>query len=228
VPARSRLERTHGAGLKCPRGAADPPTAGEGFVAGRGAERTKQRAACTLTLDGRRHNGFVLDLSQSGLFIQTSATPAPGQRLDIELVIRGETLAMHVEVVRRKAVPAQLLTVAHGGIGVRILAAPELFYQLLTTTRGPSTGGTRRAPGVERAAGSPPPARPAQPRRGPAPARAPVAPRVPAVRFRVRVSARHGARSRTLQVEAADEAAARREVSEELGDDWKILEISRA
>ena len=194
-------------------------------MAGRGAERTKQRAACTLTLDGRRHNGFVLDLSQSGLFIQTSATPAPGQRLDIEVVIRGETLAMHVEVVRRKAVPAQLLTVAHGGIGVRILAAPEMYYQLLTTARGPSSGGTRRAPGGERAAGSPASARPAQPRRGPAPARAP---RAPAVRFRVRVSARHGARSRTLQVEAADEAAARREVSEELGDDWKILEISRA
>jgi hypothetical protein len=109
-------------------------------VAGRGAERTKQRAACTLTLDGRRHNGFVLDLSQSGLFIQTSATPEIGQRLDIEVMIRGETLAMHVEVVRRKAVPAQLLTVAHGGIGVRILAAPEQYYQLLTTTRGPSTG----------------------------------------------------------------------------------------
>jgi hypothetical protein len=203
-------------------------------VAGRGAERTRQRAACTLTLEGRRHNGFVLDLSRSGLFIQTSATPEIGQRLDIEVVIRGETLAMHVEVVRRKAVPAQLLTVAHGGIGVRILAAPEEYYQLLVTTRGPSTGGARRAPGPERpVAGARPPAPAAKPATGVAsapaagagaPKRA-AAPRPGAARFRVRVSA--GARSRTLQVEAADEAAVRREVSQDLGDDWKILEITR-
>lgn len=206
-------------------------------MAGRGAERTRQRAACTLTLDGRRHNGFVLDLSQSGLFIQTSATPEIGQRLDIEVVIRGETLPMHVEVVRRKAVPPQLLTVAHGGIGVRILAAPEEYYQLLTITRGPTTGGARRAPaaaateparprpqrpaapGASSAAATPP--EPATPPRGAA------APRPAAPRFKVRVSAASGARSRTLQVEGADEAAVRREVSEDLGEGWKILEITR-
>jgi hypothetical protein len=197
-------------------------------VAGRGAERTKQRAACTLTLDGRRHNGFVLDLSMSGLFIQTSATPEIGQRLDIEVVIRGETLAMHVEVVRRKAVPAQLLTVAHGGIGVRILAAPETYYQLLTTTRGPSTGFARLAGAGSRGAGAPDAAaaaavRPAPRARQVAPAR----PAAPGLRFRVRVSAKNGARSRTLQREGADEAAVRREVGEELGEDWKILEVTR-
>jgi hypothetical protein len=196
-------------------------------VANRGAERTKQRAACTLTLDGRRHNGFVLDLSQSGMFIQTSATPDIGQRLDIEVVIRGETLAMHVEVVRRKAVPPQLLTVAHGGIGVRILAAPEQYYQLLTTTRGPSTGFAKLSGSPERAA-APTPTAGARPRPAAKPgARPAAAPKPAAARFRVRVSARSGARSRTLQVEADDEAAARREVSEDLGDDWKILEVTR-
>ena len=63
--------------------------------------------------------------------MQTNAKPKPGQRLDIELSVCGETLRMHVEVARGKQVPPQLLTVAHGGVGVRVLNAPEAFFQLL-------------------------------------------------------------------------------------------------
>ena len=44
--------------------------------------------------------------------------------------------------------------------------------------------------------------------------------------FRVRVKQVGGTRTRTLRVTAADGEAARREVAEDLGDRWKILEVS--
>ena len=127
------------------------------------SDRSRQRAPCTITIDGRRHSGFVLDLSRTGLFIQTNARPKPGQRLDIELSVRGETLRMHVEVARRKQVPPQLLTVAHGGVGVRVLSAPEAFFQLLAERQARDTedgGSSKERVSANRAA-------PASPKRKP-------------------------------------------------------------
>lgn len=199
----------------------------------RTSDRTKHRAPCTVTIGGRRHNGFVLDLSRSGLFIQTSAQPRPGQRLDIEVVLRGETLEMHVEVVRRKAVPPQLLTVAHGGIGVRILSAPESFYAMLEQTTGPGTGGDTGARLAAKAAGggsATTAARlaPRRPAAAPASDDEPASAAVKRPKFRVRVRQVNGTRTRTLKVDCADEVAARREVMDELGDEWKVLEIELA
>ena len=169
---------------------------------GRGSERTRRRTPCSFRINGRQQNGFVLDLSQTGLFIQTSADPNPGQRLDIEVVFKGEVLPMHVEVARRKKVPPQLLTVAHGGIGVRILSAPEGYYRMLSEIDGPS----REVHGAK------------------APAQA--APAAPEPSFRVRVKQVQGTRTKTLRITAEGEDDARRQVAEELGEDWKILEVT--
>jgi hypothetical protein len=202
-------------------------------VTGRISDRSKQRAPCTITLDGRRHSGFVLDLSRTGLFIQTSAKPLPGQRLDIELSVRGETLRMHVEVARRKQVPPQLLAVAHRGVGVRVLSAPEGFYQLLADFQAKGSEGSSeplkgRVP-ASRAASTPPgrkasrtvrPPNRERPRTTPGPEPA------AACEFRVRVKQVSGTRTRTLRIRAADEAAARCEVTSDLGDEWKILEVT--
>ncbi len=136
-------------------------------MAARFSDRNKQRAPCTITLDGRRHSGFMLDLSPTGLFIQTSAKPQPGQRLDIELSVRGETLRMHVEVTRRKQVPPQLLTVAHGGVGVRVLNAPEAFFQLLAERQARDTevgGSSKGRVSANRAAPASPRRKPSRPR----------------------------------------------------------------
>ncbi len=35
-----------------------------------------------------------------------------------------------------------------------------------------------------------------------------------------------GTRTRTLRIRAADEAAARREIASDLGDEWKVLEVT--
>jgi hypothetical protein len=184
------------------------------------SDRTRYRAPCDITLDGRRHNGLLIDYSNSGLFIQTSASPDPGQRLDLEVKLRGETLPMHVEVVRRRAVPAQLRTVAGGGIGVRILSAPEAFYTLLAAERqGRESEQPSQKPRARRFTPRPPP------RAAPSAATSPPAggPR----RFRVRVRATQGSRSRSLELEASSGSEASRLALEALGEGWKVIEVSR-
>lgn len=204
-------------------------------MTGRIADRTKHRAPCTITAGGQRYNALVLDLSRTGLFIQTSAKPAIGDRLDIELVIHGKVAAMHVEVARRKQVPPQLLNVAHGGVGVRILSAPEEFYQLLmeAQAKGESNGESAkgaRSTGSPRATPKHPPPRPARslpPEPPPDPDQNATTAEPLGREYKVRIKQVSGSRTRTLNFLAADEEAVRNEIAEDFGDDWKVLEITQ-
>jgi hypothetical protein len=188
-------------------------------MSGRRSNRTKHRTPCAVTIDGRRHNGFLVDYSMSGMFIQTSARPNVGERLDIELILRGHKLPMHVEVARRKTVPAQLRAVAGGGIGVRILSVPESFYRLIAAEekirrREEASGGrvpkAQKAP-TQQPAPTPPPTASPQPTRS---------------RYRVRVRATQGNRSRTLELDGGTEHEVARLALEELGEGWKVLEVT--
>jgi hypothetical protein len=171
--------------------------------------------SCRVHAEGRQHNGIVLDLSGSGLFIQTGARLSPGARVDIDLSLPDEVVRMQVDVVRRRQVPPQLLTVAQGGVGVRIVTAPEPYYRFLQQLQQ----GERRPEA---------PAQGATPKRGaaaPPPAKSAPAVEPPKPRFRVRVSQKQGARSRVVDVAAADANAAGRQVLLELGEEWKLLGV---
>lgn len=99
---------------------------------GRVNDRKKRRMPCKVTVGETHHNGLVIDLSRSGLFIQTSARTRPGGKVDVLLVDEeGVEMALGVEVVRRKVVPPRLLSVAQGGMGVRIVEAPERYFEFL-------------------------------------------------------------------------------------------------
>jgi hypothetical protein len=76
---------------------------------------------------------MLIEVSASGVYIQTSAKVKPGDSLELEVGIPGSEIAipMSVDVVRQKRVPGRLLTVAQGGIGARITNAPEAFYEYL-------------------------------------------------------------------------------------------------
>ena len=50
----------------------------------RRAERIKQRLTCELIIGDRRHPGIVLDISETGLFVQTSASPPQGERARLD------------------------------------------------------------------------------------------------------------------------------------------------
>jgi hypothetical protein len=193
-------------------------------MATRALDRSKRRMPCRVHAEGRQHNGIVLDLSGSGLFIQTSAKLPPGAHVQIDLSLPEGEATMTVEVVRRKQVPAQLLTVAHGGIGVRILSAPEAYYRFLQDVQERERQQAAREEAVGAKSAPAAGARSAAPKSSPVPsAQAPAAPTGP--RFRVRVSQTSGIRSRTVIVAAASADEASRSTQAELGDDWKVIAV---
>ena len=158
--------------------------------------RKKRRIPCTLWVGEREHSALILDLSPSGLFVQTHAKTQRGGRLRLAFSHEDVVLDLKVEVVRTKTVPQSLLAAAKGGIGVRIVSAPEEYYQMLA-----SLGVSERAkPQFELE-------------------------REPGPRFRVHVAQIGGPRSRRVELAAPDEDAARTRALEELGDGWKILRV---
>jgi len=197
-------------------------------VTGRIFERKRRQMPCTLRVEGKHHGGLILDVSPGGLFIQSSAKIKPGDQLEIQTTLPGVEgrVKMQVEVVRKVIAPAHLIKVARGGVGVRILSAPESYYQFMETlgiSADPGKGANPRAkrpsadaqaepapPVVE----SPPPAREAPP-----PA--------PQLRFRVRIKQARGPRSRTLEVAAGSEDEAQRRALAEVGDGWLVLGVDR-
>jgi hypothetical protein len=92
--------------------------------------RMKKRIACALYIKGVRQHGIVLDVSSRGLFVQTGAKPAPGEKVRIELTLPGakKVTSLDATVARLRMVPAPLLSVAQGGIGLVLHSPPEVYY----------------------------------------------------------------------------------------------------
>ena len=75
-------------------------------MAKRRAERIRRRVTCELQLGGRSYRGIVLDLSETGVFVQTEATPPPGARLRIKLhAAGGIEFEVDATVARRQVAP---------------------------------------------------------------------------------------------------------------------------
>jgi Tfp pilus assembly protein PilZ len=92
--------------------------------------RMKKRIACSLTFNGVRQHGIVMDLSSKGLFVQTSAKPKPGDAVRIELTLPDQTkpTQLHATVARVRMVPPALLAVAQGGIGLKLQNPPAEYF----------------------------------------------------------------------------------------------------
>lgn len=105
--------------------------------------RTRKRIACRLNIGGRQHSGIVLDVSESGLFVQTSASPR--LREDVQVVLTlpedGSKIEFTARIARRKSVPHQLLTVARGGIGLAVSDPPAEFLDFVAKLQPQLRGG---------------------------------------------------------------------------------------
>jgi hypothetical protein len=197
-------------------------------MAGRIFERKRHQMPCTLTLDGRNHGGLILDVSPGGLFIQSSAKVKPGDQLEIQTTLPGVEgrVRMQVEVVRKVIVPSQLIKVARGGVGVRIINAPEGYYKFMDALGVTADAGTSKIAQLEN-------------RRTKSAVASPVAeaepepeaeekPPAPLPQFRVRIKQSKGPRSRTVSVEADSEEDARRQALHAAGAGWVVLGVERA
>ena len=97
-------------------------------VASKAETRFRQLVPCRLWIGKSSYSGVVLNLSRKGMFVQTCAAMSAGDPIDLKL--RGE-IDVQAQVVWRRRVPPALRNSAEGGVGVRIVGAPEDYYQLL-------------------------------------------------------------------------------------------------
>ena len=171
--------------------------------------RTRKRIACGVVVDGRRHSGIVLDVSDRGLFVQTSARPRPGTEVDVVLNIpsRKESVTILTVVARQKLVPPQLLTVAQGGIGLQLREDPPVAYHDLLEEMGLSVRPipSRKKPAAERVSTN--------------------SAKVQLRRFRVSVESTDGSESNTFLVTSGSEEGAREKVLADIGEGWKVIEV---
>jgi len=204
-------------------------------MAGRIFERKRRQMPCTLTLDGRNHGGLILDVSPGGLYIQSSAKMKPGDQVEIQMTIPGVAgrHRLQVEVVRKVVVPARLLKVARGGVGVRIINAPEAYYQFMDSLGVAADAGTSKIEQLENRRAKPaaaPPVAGAEPEPGIEEQSEPegeTEPPAPQPQFRVRIKQSQGPRSRTVGVEADSEDDARNQALHAAGAGWIVLGVER-
>lgn len=162
-------------------------------------DRVRRRVTCELVCEDQRFSGIVLDMSPSGIFVQTAATLS--RERDVLVRIWGiegeEPMELRTRVARRKNTPSHLASLSSSGIGLKIRHAPNSYYERLEAASrlGVPTPGE---PGSE-------------------------PPEADGARFRVRLRHNEGCRSRTVSVTAPDHDTARARALEQVGEDWEVL-----
>ncbi len=162
------------------------------------AKRHRWRLPCEVVSEGRSQRAIVLDLSETGLFVQTGTRLPPGVEVEVRVLLTdgAEPTVLRARVARNKQVPPQLTSVARGGVGLKILDAPAAYYETLASLEGSDS---LRQPNVSPA---------------PQPAR---------TRFRVRVKQSDGPRSRSVEILADSPDDARALALAQVGTGWEAV-----
>ncbi len=177
--------------------------------------------SCEINVNGARYSGIVLDISATGLFVQTNVKPSPGSVATLRLSLPGEKepVAMKARVARKKMVPPQLLAVAGGGVGFAITEPAEVYLDFVAQVSPEDAEAVAR----QRATGGNPAGSDARRRKEPGEKRG-EAPK----RFRIHVVETRTGRKNTFLATCASEQEASDQVLEQLGDEWKVLFVERA
>lgn len=173
--------------------------------------RFKKRLPCQVKIGAREHEGWIVNLSRSGMYVQTGAVAGPGEVVEVALQapIASPDLLLRSRVVWKRLVPPHLRNVMVGGIGVQIHQAPESYYSLIEAVERLYSQVPRavRAHRVREGNPEPPETR---------------------MRFTIRLQRVGGLRTRTLEVDAESESDARRSALDLVGPDWSITQVVRA
>ncbi len=189
-------------------------------------ERKKQRTTCEI-LDGDRvQRGVVRDVSPSGLFVQTSLPIDLGTEVEVHITSpsNSETspiIFVRATVVRKLMVDRRLSSIASGGLGLRIIAAPPSYYEALEVP--PPSDAQIEIPLTRRPEKDEATASPQEPAGSRPEASQPVASE-PDANFRIRVG--RGPRSYWMALAADSESDAMSQAEARAGEGWEILEIA--
>jgi hypothetical protein len=205
------------------------------FVREQRAPRAKKRISCEILLDDSRYSGIVLDLSATGLWVQTSAkfvrataTNDTGVAVTLNLSVPGkdQNVTIRALVKRKKFVPPQFLGFDHGGLGLEVIDPTPEFFDLvaeIAPDQAEAVEVERAKWTKRRAKGNASSAEAAAATRTDGEAKEPT----PAKRFRIHVVETTSGMKKTYLVSCASEEEASAQVVEQLGDAWQLLFIER-
>ena len=114
--------------------------------------RHQRRLSCEIWIDGKRNTGFVRDVSEDGLYVQTRGRAATGAEVELVFAAEGNRaeLRVHARVVRLHRLSAHLATSGAGGIGLSVVKPPRALAPLLVAagfTSGATASAVRPAKG---------------------------------------------------------------------------------
>ncbi len=89
---------------------------------------------CQILCAGKRYPAAVLDISPSGLFVRTAASPPPGTEVEVSLRLAGgSTWSLKAAIARKPIATAAQNSVTGRGLGLRILEVPDGFAEFVAT-----------------------------------------------------------------------------------------------
>lgn len=141
----------------------------------RTAERHSRRVEVRFWRQGRDqpHSGYTIDLSKTGMFLSTTLSLEPGERLRLEVLDGEHGFQIEGQVARVHRVAMALRHIEQPGAGIRFLGPGELVGTLLQAGKKSKTGGKAKTAGPGFFQALPPP-RPPEPQPPPANAPEPV------------------------------------------------------
>jgi Tfp pilus assembly protein PilZ len=162
--------------------------------------RYKKRVPCRFDLDATKHRGFVLNLSQGGLFVSSRVDAKVGARVQLHLSPTGDgnSIPVSARVVWNRKRHTGMARLSDPGIGLEILDSDDAYLRLVDEVSN--------SPAAERISARGARARPDRPAAGPEAEPAPTG-------------------TRFVEVLAADEVAARAGALDEVGEGWEVLEV---
>jgi hypothetical protein len=96
------------------------------------SDRIRRRVPCSFEYEGAAHEAVVADVSPGGLFLQTDLGIAVGSELTLRLDDpRYGAVELRGRVVRRRFTPAVIARWVRRGVGIRVLAAPDAYREVL-------------------------------------------------------------------------------------------------
>jgi len=187
------------------------------------APRKKKRLSCEIVSNGSRYSGIAIDVSATGLFVQTNVKPDPGSLVEIGIMLPGnkEPVTMEARVARKKVVPPELLTLAHGGVGLALVRAADAYLDFvgeISSEHAEAVARVRATAGsARRQSGTGTSARIRSGTNGVNSSK----------RFRIHAVETTSGKRNSFLVSGATEQEASDEVLKQLGDEWQVLFIER-
>ncbi len=102
-------------------------------VKSRRLKRVKRRLCCELVDGSERHAGLVMNIASNGMFVLTDATIPPGTQIEVEVPPDNDAPEMKLRaiVVRHRLVRGESSRLIPQGLGLRLLQAPDAYYELV-------------------------------------------------------------------------------------------------